>query len=753
MLASPVAVGVSGWTWGNPVPQGDTLNDVVFQGAVGYAVGDFAMVLRSEDGGHTWVGLPSESVSNLSLVQQLGADTVVVGGECTVSESLDGGASFQRMAIGQPEFLCPTKVASFSFLDTSNGFVEMADGSILATNDGGRTFEPKMPVPLDGGTAGGIVFSSPTIGVAVTGGSDGQIFRTTDGAGSWTQVAATPAPLTDVRFVGARTAYAVGASGTLLISRDEGATWTILPLALPAGTAPPALTHISCGDVLHCLMTTARGEERGKPNVLVRTTDGGMSGSIVASPSGQSLLGVSFANAQEVVAVGEEGATVLSSDGGATFGTVVSQNLVGNSESDNGGVVGLIRIGQSPLEAYAPWIGGRIVATTDGGNSWRLLSVRAGAHVVDVAFPTPTVGYAVEGEDLEDHYLDSASYRRMYRTVDGGATWKTLDYDGGPATAVLAPSTNTVLVIGQTGVFRSTDGGRRFRAVGRLIIPRHGHRRRRYASLPSLDLARGAQLAGGAIFAYGHDVLESTDGGLHWREIPRPLPRHSIGTISFVNASTGYETSDGLIFFTRNAGRNWTELPSTDAYAVNSPGQLSFSNASEGYMLSEFSGNPLVFLMQRTANGGRTWSIQAVPALLRFITNTGRYAYAASGQHMDEPAELFQTNDDGLDARSSTLTLSILGPHTLSRTELAQDGGRVRVTGQLSPEQGDSEVLLSYRALGHPWQVQYIPTNADGTYEASVPITATTDLFAQTPGDGLYEGAGTPAQQIILTNG
>ena len=52
-----VQVGSSGWLWGNPLPQGNTLRAMSFAGANGYAVGDFGTLLKTTDGGTTWSGL------------------------------------------------------------------------------------------------------------------------------------------------------------------------------------------------------------------------------------------------------------------------------------------------------------------------------------------------------------------------------------------------------------------------------------------------------------------------------------------------------------------------------------------------------------------------------------------------------------------------------------------------------------------------------------------------------------------------
>ena len=150
-------------------------------------------------------------------------------------------------------------------------------------------------------------FTSPLVGFALTGEANGRILRTTDGADSWTQVAISRAPLSDITFVTPTTAYAVGASGTLLHSIDAGSTWTALPLALPSGTPTPTLARISCGDPMHCVIV-ALPTSSETANALVVTSDGGMTGSLV-TPSQQDLLGVAFTASSTVVAVGESGVT------------------------------------------------------------------------------------------------------------------------------------------------------------------------------------------------------------------------------------------------------------------------------------------------------------------------------------------------------------------------------------------------------------------------------------------------------------
>ena len=112
----------------------------------------------------------------------------------------------------------------------------------------------------------------------------------------------------------------------------------------------------------------------------------------------------------------------------------------------------------------------------------------------------------------------------VFRTADAGLSWSILSSGGGAPAALLAPSVNTVLLTGARGVRRSTNAGASFAEVNATVLMRRAHHRARKVKLSNFDLSGGAQIAGGAIFAYGSDVLESTDGGAHWTLIPRPLP-------------------------------------------------------------------------------------------------------------------------------------------------------------------------------------------------------------------------------------
>ena len=108
-----VQVSQSGWQWGNPTPQGNTIRAMDFIAGRGYAIGDDGTALRTDDGGATWTGLATGTSQDLSRLQAVTPDVVVVlGGDgCVVRRSDDGGTTFHKMFV-LAETNCPDRVAA-----------------------------------------------------------------------------------------------------------------------------------------------------------------------------------------------------------------------------------------------------------------------------------------------------------------------------------------------------------------------------------------------------------------------------------------------------------------------------------------------------------------------------------------------------------------------------------------------------------------------------------------------------------------
>jgi hypothetical protein len=156
LLATPQ----SGWLWSNPAPQGDDLEAVEFAGEIGFAAGEDGTVLKSVNGGASWLALSSGITEKLALMQVLDPATVFVSGELGLLESTDGGRSFKEIRSERPCYEC-SSISGFSFLSATSGFIESYDiftksDSLLWTENGGASFEARTPVPLYRATPGQI---------------------------------------------------------------------------------------------------------------------------------------------------------------------------------------------------------------------------------------------------------------------------------------------------------------------------------------------------------------------------------------------------------------------------------------------------------------------------------------------------------------------------------------------------------------------------------------------------------------------
>jgi photosystem II stability/assembly factor-like uncharacterized protein len=725
--AAAVQVSQSGWQWGNPTPQGNTIRAIDFSAGRGYAIGDDGTALRTDDGGATWSGLATGTSQDLGRVQAVTPDVVVVlgGNGCVVRRSDDGGRTFRKVYV-LAETGCPDPVAAVTFVDPNVGYLFLRDGNVLRTTDGGRTFGRGTAIPGTRASAGGgagvpadAIFTSPDAGLVFLAGGT-TAFRTTDAGASWTPEPDVEAGSVErLEAVSATSFYAFGPE-TLLQSTDGGQTWQ----RRGAG-AGNHVTGISCATAGLCLMSTSRGDR------LLRTENGGGTAEPVTA-STAALFAAGFASPTRAVAAGAGGATAVSDDAGRNFAPV-GGDIAGSFPFG-------LRLGPGPGIAYALGARGQIARTTDSGATWRAINVATSADMRDTSFSTVEKGFALDQRGT------------LFETGNGGQSWAPIDTGTTAPPRAVITSGDVVLLTGPRGVRRQSGGG------GFDLV---GDRTARRLALDRFDRA------GSAIFAYGTTaIIRTTTRGRTWTRVLGPRTTRRGRRVSFrlqdlemTSARNGYALDvNGRLWRTQNGGRRWSELPGvgTDAGLA-----LAFGSTTGGYVtLSRYAAERGASYVLRTSDGGRTWRPQriatgAFPGTEGVISPTSTRSYAltstpAAGNGLYR--SLFTTGTGGDQGSASRLSLRS-ARRRLSRRQLRRANNRITVTGQLQGAQGGEQIVVSARTAGSTgWNEQVVTAGANGgRFTASFRVRGTTRFVARWAGDSGRQGAGAQALTVRVT--
>jgi photosystem II stability/assembly factor-like uncharacterized protein len=248
-----------------------------------------------------------------------------------------------------------------------------------------------------------------------------------------------------------RRLVAVGERGHILLSDDQGQTWS------QAESVPTRslLTGV-------CFGSDGQGVAVGHDEVILTTRDAGRTWMLAhfAPEAQQPLLDVACATDGHVIAVGAYGVYFSSPDGGASWRQRKFAALPAKAAAAGGGSVpgaagrepatGAAGRRQPATDAAA-----RQAAANDAGHEPVADDIARDLHLNRIAAASPARLYiAAEGGHL-------------YRTDDGGETWHELPspYDGS-FFGVKPMRGDVVLAYGLRGnLFRSEDAGARWRKV------------------------------------------------------------------------------------------------------------------------------------------------------------------------------------------------------------------------------------------------------------------------------------------------
>jgi photosystem II stability/assembly factor-like uncharacterized protein len=262
------------------------------------------------------------------------------------------------------------------------------------------------------------------------------------------------------------------------------------------------------------------------------------------------------------------------------------------------------------LDSAEGWAGGekgRLYHTTDGGLTWTLSHLpNRTLYVKQVQFVGKLRGWALaEGS----YKVGAYGYNdwRLYRTTDGGVTWKWLWTRKASAVDEFQfVDANRGWFAGGHKVYTTGNGGT-------TLSDQHADRKMAaplsLANLTGLRFtdAKHGWVCGGYIGGWTKPImLRTSDGGKTWRSVKSGLSS-GINDVWFGNGTTGYAIGNGL-YRTTNAGGSWRRIKHTSkegydsvqAFGVSDVRMIGSVEANTAY------GNS-VGRVWTSRDGGSTW--------------------------------------------------------------------------------------------------------------------------------------------------
>lgn len=572
------------WNWLAPHPQGNGINDIIFDSSKGIMVGVRGSILLSDDAGDNWFCIETFTNSNLlSICKSADYTYFISGSGNTLLKSVNSGYSWEWKTVP-----VTTDLTQVFFVNENVGFCTGKNGTIIKTVDGGESWT--LIYSNSAYELNSISFIDEHTGIAV--GKYNIILRTTDGGLTWNEaVCFFPSyfSLNKVTFTSSNVGFIAGNEGFLIRSTDAGATWNLVNSAYPyANLVDIKFTNASNGFII--------ASDGIGVSFIIKTADGGYTWTY--NQASYSWLTCVALNEDNVFFAGSLTGDILkSTDNGLSF------------ENYKSGTT-------KPLESaffpdwqtgYVCGSWGAMLKTSDAGNSWDTLSLGENENYRDLYFFTPQKGMVLNmGGSL-------------WKTENGGTSWTTQSLDTNSGLISLTFTDNLHgYICGNQGKYLSTnDGGEtwtakwfsqytgffkvRFISIdtgfmvgynegGKSLIMRTIDKGVNWEIVESQEdmvlLLDICEAPSGKLFAVGTNktMLMSNNGGTSWTKIsPIDIPGCDLTSISFTGNNFGFATSScGYFIGSANGGETWQQI---DIPAQAWLSDVVFTNSSTGYIV------------------------------------------------------------------------------------------------------------------------------------------------------------------------
>jgi photosystem II stability/assembly factor-like uncharacterized protein len=302
-------------------------------------------------------------------------------------------------------------------------------------------------------------------------------------------------------------------------------------------------------------------------------------GAIAVAPSNHDIIYVGTGEAAPRGDITYGDGVYKSTDGGKTWNHVGLEDTrqIGALivDPDNPDIVLVAALGH----AFGPNAERGLFRTTDGGKSWTKVLYRdQQTGAIDVSFDphNSKIVYAALWQARRQpwNFSSGGSGSGLYRSADGGLTWKQLSGNGLPAgilgrihVSVSGADSNRIYAMieaAEGGLFRSDDGGGHWQRInddGRLS---------QRAWYFSTILADPKDVD--TVYAENTGLFRSTDGGKSFELLPARHGDHHGIWIDPTNTDRIIEASDGGASISFDRGKSWSTVynqPTAQFYHVS----------------------------------------------------------------------------------------------------------------------------------------------------------------------------------------
>lgn len=384
-----------GKTWNSSVTGTGTNYKIFIVSAKNIFIGNGTTdnrLVRSTDYGRSWTNTaPAGFKNNIYSVAFTDSATGFFGtSNNDIYKSTDGGQTWTKKGGAATSI----NISGILFTGKAEGYAVDVKGSVFTTADSGNTWtQTKVPLQkfnaIDGDTS-----------VLYIAGAAGTILRSDDKGKTWTPkyLAVVQNFIRKVKFIDEKTGYVCGGSaaaadslGYILKTTDGGTNWTVLSNTFKS----QVYTFTMVTPEIWCAAGSANG--------LYRSTDAGLNWTKIASPvttSSMVFFSMGFAGKDTGYAAGNSGNMIKTVDGGQTW-TKVTTNAGTSTIWD-------LAVLNSKTVIFSA-IQGKVSKTTDGGNTWTALVPNVAGSLCALSFRDDSTGYVGGGNKALSRTTDGGT--------------------------------------------------------------------------------------------------------------------------------------------------------------------------------------------------------------------------------------------------------------------------------------------------------------------------------------------------------